>query len=345
MPNSDGARSCIEVKPGTPTANSALNRGPTAAAAITPPTWCDQANNVVYATRTAACTWTTVTYTTQRVVNGTTTTTGQAELIVMQYNYTATDLGRYAHQIDTSMYSGWGDAPKASVDGQATLSGSCTRESATFPKKPLAPVSSWQQGESFWDTTATAAGAVGRCETTWYLTFTNAPYSPAVTSVSMNEIRCDNATAGRPVVGCVVPWYASELTYTKANTPELADHVTKAQASGLPGATFANPLTRTENTTVINNNRTRACGSAPSITGKSCDEYPIATSHQGLNAGGARRTQTGCAFTGVPSATGPTGVSVCMIAEGDNNSQGGTNTQFFRRERVLENDPFRVAVR
>ncbi|WP_242438923.1 cysteine hydrolase family protein [Streptomyces sp. CB00455] len=104
----------------------------------------------------------------------------------------------------------------------------------------------------------------------------------------MNEIRCDNATAGRPVVGCVVPW-ASELTYTKA------------QASGPPGATFANPLTRTENASVISNKRTRACGSAPSLTAKSCDEYPIATSQQELNSGGTRRTQTGCGFTGVPS--------------------------------------------
>ncbi|MCY0929473.1 hypothetical protein OTB20_25385 [Streptomyces sp. H27-H1] len=344
-PNASGASTCIEVKPGTPVPASALNRGPTALSAITPPQWCDKAKNRVYGTRTQACIWTTVTYTTQRIVNGQRTTTGQANLIVMQYNYTSTGLGRYAHQIETSMYSGWGDAPKAAIDGQATLTGSCSRESATFPRKKLSPANSWQQGESFWDTTATASGAIGKCRTTWYLTFTNAPYSAAVTSVSMNEVRCDNATAGRPGAGCVVPWYASELVYLRANTPALAAHVTKAQASGLPGATFANPLTRTENATIIASNRTKACGRAPSIPGKSCDEYPIATSHQGLNVGGTRRTQTGCGFTGVPTGTGPSGVSVCMIAVADNNSQGGTNTQFFRRERVLENDPFRVAVR
>ena len=50
-------------------------------------------------------------------------------------------------------------------------------------------------------------------------------------------------------------------------TPELADHVTKAQASGLPSR-----LTRTEDQTVIDSNRTKACGSAPSVPGKSCDE-------------------------------------------------------------------------
>jgi hypothetical protein len=31
-----------------------------------------------------------------------------------------------------------------------------------------------------------------------------------------------------------------------------------------------------------------------------------------------------------------------MIPERENNSQGGTNTQFFRAERVLDGDPFRV---
>ncbi|MFI5640126.1 hypothetical protein ACIA8H_22315 [Streptomyces goshikiensis] len=134
--------------------------------------------------------------------------------------------------------------------------------------------------ESFYDTTATAAGATGTCETFWYLTFTNAPYSPAVTSRSMKEVRCDNATAGRPLVGCVMPWAASDLVYTRTATPELADHVAKAQASGLPSR-----LTRTENQAIIDSNRTQACGSAPSVPNKSCDEYPIASSHQGLSAG------------------------------------------------------------
>ncbi|MFD9359501.1 hypothetical protein [Streptomyces sp. NPDC060031] len=97
----------------------------------------------------------------------------------------------------------------------------------------------------------------------------------------------------------------------------------KAQASGLPST-----LTRTENQTIIDSNRNQACGSAPSVPNKSCGEYPIATSHQGLNVGGTRRTQPGCGFSGVPAATGPAGVSVCMIVATENSSQGGTNTQF-----------------
>ncbi|MFD9538201.1 hypothetical protein [Streptomyces sp. NPDC060010] len=336
-PTSDGRHSCLEVTD-TPH-NGGLRPSPTLAAGVTPPQWCDQANNQVWGTRTQACIWQTVTYTTYRVSNGQRTTTGQANLIVMQYNYTDTGLGRYAHQIDTSMYSGWGDATKATIDGQATLTGPCTRTSATFPAKPLSPVNSWNTGESFFDSSLVGPATKGKCKTMWYLTFNNAGYDPAVVDYSMNEVRCDNATAGRPGIGCVIPWAASNLVYTRTATPELADHVTKAQASGLPSR-----LTRTEDQTVIRSNRTRACGSAPSVPGKSCDEYPIATSEQGLNAGGTRRTHPGCGFTGVPAGTGPVGASVCMIAATDNSSQGGTNTQFFRRDRVLQSDPFNVVV-
>lgn len=80
------------------------------------------------------------------------------------------------------------------------------------------------------------------------------------------------------------------------------------------------------------------------MEGKSCDEYPVATSKQGLSRGGTRRTFDDCGFPDIPSGTGPTGVSICMITARDNNSQGGSNTQFYRSERVLDGDPFRVTI-
>ncbi|WP_405525718.1 hypothetical protein OG426_25235 [Streptomyces canus] len=307
-----------------------------------PPQWCEDANGIILGTRTQICLVTGLTYTTTRTVNGTTTVTGEADMVVINYSYSDTGLPTFAHQLELSMYGGWGDAQKASVDGQATLSGSCTLESSSFPAQPLLPLNSWRSGEAFFDTTATAAGAKGNCATYWYLTFTNAGYPAAVTYYDLNEFRCDNATVGRATVGCVVPWYASELVYSSASYPSLASHVQRAQASGLPGATFANPLTRTENDTIINTNRNLACGDAPSITGLSCDEYPIARSREGLSSGGTRRTFDGCQMPNVSSGTGPTGVSVCMITATENNAQGGLNTQFFRAERVLDGDPFRV---
>ncbi|MFF0837663.1 NucA/NucB deoxyribonuclease domain-containing protein [Streptomyces sp. NPDC003388] len=281
-----------------------------------------------------------MTYTTRVTANGRTTVTGSADMLVINYSYSNTGLKTFAHQIEVSAYKGWGDALKASVDGQATMSGSCTRDSHSFPSKPLMPLNSWRAGESFFDTTATAAGAVGTCATFWYLTFTNGNYSPAVTSYTINQFRCDNDTRGRNAVGCVVPWYASALTYSKSVTPNLVRHVQLAQASGLPGADFDHPLTRTTSDWTIAANRTFACGNAPSVAGKSCDEYPIATSKNG--GSGNRRSFDGCDLPDVPSGTGARGVSICMIPEAENRSQGGSNTQFFRAERVLDGDPFLV---
>ncbi|MEV2218139.1 hypothetical protein AB0H86_43085 [Streptomyces sp. NPDC050997] len=150
-----------------------------------------------------------LTYTTYVTRNGVDTVTGKADLLAIDYSYGNTGIGTIGHQIELSMYQGWGDALKASVNGQATMSGSCTRESASFPAQTLAPMNSWKTGESFFDTTATNPGDIGTCRTTWYLTFTNGTYEPAVAPYSLNEFRCDNATAGRASVGCVVPWYAS----------------------------------------------------------------------------------------------------------------------------------------
>lgn len=343
-PNAEGASVCVqETKPADLPARLPQNSRATLAA-VDPPQWCEDANGIILATRTQVCQVTGLTYTTRQTVNGQTTVTGQANMIVINYSYGDTGLPTFAHQVEVSAYNGWGDALKASVDGQATMSGSCTRESASFPAKPLLPLNSWRSGEAFFDTTATAAGAIGNCATTWYLTFTNAQYSPAVVDYQLNQFRCDNATVGRAAVGCVVPWYASELIYSSASYPSLASHVERAQASGLPGATFENPLTRTEDATIVNTNRDLACGDAPSIWRMSCDEYPIARSREGLSSGGTRRTFDGCQMSHVSSGTGPTGVSVCMITAAENSAQGGLNTQFFRAERVLDGDPFRVTV-
>lgn len=320
--------------------------GDVSAADIVPiPEWCiDHAYEGVFGIRTAACEITGLTYTTYRTVNGTTTVTGEALMNVINYTYSATDLPTWAHQIELSAYTGsWGDALNATLSATPVSSGDCVTDSYSFPAKPLAPVGSWIQGESYFNTTATAPGAIGNCTTTWNLLFTNAPYTPAGIGYDMSEIRCDNATAGNASVGCVVPWYASALIYSQSSYPDLASHVSRAQASGLPGATFEAPLTRTTNDTIINQNRAMACGDAPSITGKSCDEYPIARSYEGLTSGGTRRTFDDCSFD-LPRATGPTGVSVCMITATENNAQGGLNTQFFRRERVLDGDPFRVLI-
>jgi hypothetical protein len=309
------------------------------------PEWCiENAYRGTFGTRTRACRIQGLTYTTYVVSNGVRTTTGQASLNVINYSYSATDLPAWAHQFEVSAYSGWGDALKAQMDATASSSGECTTTSQTFKGGGVSPLNSWRQGEAFFDTTVSVRGDIGNCTTTWSLTFTNPPYDPASISYAMDDIRCDNAASGTTTIGCVVPWYASAVYYSRSTQPTLALHVARAQNSGLPGATFAAPLNRTTDQATIDANRAKACGDAPSVVLMSCDEYPLASTLQGLSAGGERRSFTGCLFPFVPERTGPTGVSVCMIDERDNHSQGGTMSAFYTRERVLDGDPYRVIV-
>lgn len=65
---------------------------------------------------------------------------------------------------------------------------------------------------------------------------------------------------------------------------------------------------------------------------------------QGLAAGGALRTFPGCQINAPTNVTGPTGASACMIDAGDNRSGGGTIVAFFYDNRVLNGDPYLVAI-
>ncbi|WP_433649971.1 NucA/NucB deoxyribonuclease domain-containing protein [Micromonospora zamorensis] len=199
-------------------------------------------------------------------------------------------------------------------------------------------------GEAGARTTATADGAVGGCETTWNLRLQPVGYPVALESFEMAEIMCDNVTGAnlqRPKrVGRVVPWYPAQVLYSQSRYPSLASHVSRAQASGLPGATFDNPLNRNVETAAINLNRSRACGDAPSIAGKSCDEYPLATTFQGLAFGGSRRTFSGCNINAPTNVTGPSGASACMITDSENSAQGAAMAAFYYDYRVLHTDPW-----
>ena len=311
------------------------------------PSWCvTNAGKGIFAVRTLACSIFRSTYSTFRVVNGVRVDTGVATIDVYNLAYTVVDQPLWGHQVQVATVSAWGDAGNASVEGSASGVGACQTNSSLFPGQPLLPYNTLRTGEASFRTTATAIGAVGHCTTNWNVVFTNPGYNPAGMNVQMTDIRCDNATGANGfnprTVGCVVPWYASAVTYDYASTPWLAYHVSKAITSGLPGGTFAQPLTRTTNQAIIDRNRALACGDAPSIPGWSCDEYPLASTNQGLSAGGTRRTFDSCSLN-FPRETGPVGVSVCMIPLSENNSQGGTQANFYYRERVLDGDPFRTS--
>lgn len=69
--------------------------------------------------------------------------------------------------------------PVASIKGASIAKRACKVDSSKFAAQKIAPKNSWKLDEAFYTTTATAANAVGKCQTTWRLTLTNAPYGSA----------------------------------------------------------------------------------------------------------------------------------------------------------------------
>lgn len=248
---------------------------------------------------------------------------------IYDFEFSSADLANWQHEIGVAPWSGWGDAARAGVTGAMVASGDCTNQGPNeFPFQSLSPANgTLRVGWAGAVTTATAVDAVGFCTTDWVLSFQIPAYPPASASSSLEEVSCDNATPAngfRPRrVGCVVWWFPAQVIYSQSRHPSLASHVARAQGSGLPGATFANPLNRTSDPNRINTNRNLACGDAPSIPNMSCDEYPLATTYQGLASGGTRRTFSGCNINAPTGVTGPAGASACMIIESDNFGQGG----------------------
>jgi len=340
----DGRFACLTIAP--PDAVKQHRSGISTNAIVPLPEWCQF--DTVFATRTAACVITEATLTTFTVVDGVETVTGELNMDVWSYTYSSPDLGNWIYQISVSPWSGFGPALSASISGTGTsASGSCTTGGFAFPSQPLTPFLTPRSGEANFNTTATAVGAVGFCDTTWNLTFTVPGHTPAGMTQTMSEIRCDNATGAnlsRPRrVGCVVPWYPSSAGYSQSRYPSLTSHVARAQGSGLPGATFAAPLFRSTNEAFTTQNRNLACGDAPSIAGLSCDEYPLASTYNGLTFGGTRRSFAGCNIN-APTATGPTGASACMITAAENSAQGAIMAAFYYDERVLDFDPYLIAI-
>jgi hypothetical protein len=315
------------------------------------PLWCaDSTGGPVAAARTEVCRITGLTLTTTLTVNGVTTVTGQLNMSVFDYAFSDVNLANWQHQIGLAPNSGFGPAAEANVTGAMTPAGACTNEGPnSFPTQSLAPTDgNLRTGFAGAITTATALGAIGQCTTTWNLDFNPPGYPTATASSAMSEIECDNATGAnlnRPArVGCVVPWFPATVFYSQSRYPTLAAHVAQAQGSGLPGTGFANPLNRTVDQTTIDANRRLACGDAPSIPNMSCDEYPLASTMQGLTAGGTRRTFPGCQINAPTGVTGPTGVSACMINASDNGGQGAAMAAFYYDNRVLGGDPYLVAI-
>ncbi|MCF7547356.1 hypothetical protein [Pseudonocardia sp. WMMC193] len=269
-------------------------RSSVAPQAIQPvPDWCfDDPYTGFWGVRDRACEIGYMWYEEYETVNGVTSTVGHMDMNVISTAFLSTGQGTWSHQFQVSPYNSWGTVTTARIEANAIASGQCLTSSVSFPNAPLT-LNSTPGGEAFFNSTSTNPGNVGECITKWQPGITNPSQGFTTPHLynyfEMTPVRCDTATVGRPGTGCVIPWYAAGLIYSASSYNTLADHVTKAQQSGLPGATFDRPLTRTENQAIIDQNRNLACGGHWGPTSTTCDEYPVATSYEGLSQGGTKR--------------------------------------------------------
>jgi hypothetical protein len=341
MPTTEGAAvACVEVgRPHTSARTAGMIRAGT-------PLWClNHRDGRVYALgRMEACEYAGLTQRLWKVRNGVTTQTGELHMDAISYAATSTTSGQWHHELATWSISGWGDSLNGTmVHASALKGGSCNLSSAAFPAQPMLPFYQEASGDARFTSTV-SQGAAAYCNTGWAMQLTTPAYPPTETvTMDMATVRCDRMFGAYPT-GCVWPSYPGTVVYDGSRYPNLVRHVRNAQASGLPGVTIQRPLTYTTNVLTRTLNRLRACGDAPSIAGKSCDEYPPHVAREGLSAGGTRRSPAyfGCDFPNIPPSTDPRGASVCMIPEAENSAQGGIHTGSFRRDRILDGDPFTV---
>jgi len=281
----------------------------------------------------------------QAWIEGRLTVIGYVAFWELSYSYTSSSISTWGQQMQISIYQALGDTAGLTLQGSARCWGSCTMGNVNFPAQSA--FAGVPGGEAFFNSTSTSPGAVGSANTAidWYFTKPDTISSP-VNSSQPPVVRCDNDTPGVDV-GCVSPDYTPVLIYAQSGPyPELARHILDAQNSGLPGA-YPNgtPLSRLVDQGLRDLNRDTACpDSYPRPDGKSCDEYPFASTWQGAwTGGGDPRTFDWCQISlPQPNSTGSSGYSACMIDDGQNSGGGGTLGYFYSSNRVISGDSFRV---
>lgn len=162
---------------------------------------------------------------------------------------------------------------------------------------------------------------------------------------------CDNAVSGRPA-GCKAPTdrWAPTVPFSLLKYPYIGAADRQAQNAGAPGApSSGRPLTRTTNPAVQTANNNVACD--PKWTrppGKSCDEYPYASTLEGAasspsNGMTPTSTPQPCKIPVARTSRTPVWES-CFVPETENSSQGGVLSTFYSNNRVLNNDHFWVSI-
>ncbi|MBE8524856.1 hypothetical protein ILP97_46530 [Amycolatopsis sp. H6(2020)] len=302
---------------------------------------------------------------------------GQVKWLEFDYTFTTFDIDRWASQIRTAKYwgVGWGD-----IDAFSTVRGFsiCLCDAKPVEETGFTPSSfrkdTANDASASYESTRGEPGGIGYNQTSWEYRLKVFLSDPSTPIDSPNpDVRCDNAftddgnDSGDPALnaratvgaGCVFYKVLPVMVYSKTGLyPTLAEHIGAAQGSGLPGAYPAGAvLNRMTDSAKRRQNGDKACPPSPTWlrpSGKSCDEYPFRSTIQGAStqqpAGSARTfappNTEWCEMDpawGVPTGVvGPAGWSSCMIDKRDNSLGGSALGVFYRTNRVLDGDPFKV---
>jgi hypothetical protein len=306
------------------------------------PSWCT--TSTYRWVRFAACRAIPKSVDAYRVVSGRPQYVGTGYFYENSYQYSDASYPDWVFQLSINMYYRTGSFPtNTRVQGYDYQCGGYCSVVSDFPSQAV--FGDLPYGIGWTDTGSyLRSGTVLYTYSTWRYYFTAAGYtSSGAISSGSSTFRCDQWLKGYSSSrGCVVPWYDPTLYYKHGNYPEFAGHLKAAIGSGLP-----NYLTRMYSASGIRDNRNKSCPkSLHRPKGKSCDEYPFASTYQGAATQGGNpkpRTFKGCAVPG-KTRTGPSGYSRCMINTSQN-SKGGTDLGgFYRWQRLLDHDDFYVRI-
>ncbi|MEU9284364.1 hypothetical protein AB0D57_06450 [Streptomyces sp. NPDC048275] len=348
----DKYASCVAPGPVTD-ARNALAGEISTRAIVDIPEWCkDHAFDGWWMTRTQACMIRTVTV---NVWDLRGRLVGQLHANEYNYSYTVPDLTRWAYQIQVSKLStSWGRVGGAMVSGHASCSGACRLLQSLFPPQ-VVKNDGEESGEAYFNSTATTRGSRGDSRAQWKYQYNSTQWvlPPEEINSVAPVTRGDHALPGRNTrPGVVFPESVPTMRYSLTGSyPELAKHIQEAQKSGLPGGTKAKPLTRITGSAVTRN-RDRSCPRGPNAyprpSGKTCDEYPMASTRQGASTarprGPARTYDPIACHIAEPVRRGPRGYSVCMINGSQNRDGGNALNRFYIDQRVLADDEFTVVI-
>lgn len=314
------------------------------------PQWCGSAEmpSDQLVTRTQYCNVDFIFVTLSRYRNGTWVETGTAYLGAMTYTYTSTTLNNWSSSLSIFLVSATGSGVGLKAFGLPDCSDTCTVGNHTFPQQSVLPTQS-ARGIAFLSMDPERGQAV-TTNVNWNIRIDSASGASGGTAYLTDRarVRCDDMVAGKRS-GCVIADSVPEVMYDAAVVDEFAAHVTAAQESNLPGSRQSrNPLSRMTDAKAADSNRTSVCKrSFVRPPGKTCDEYPFASTYEGgISEFDPGRTFEFCSISEYP--TGVTdwyGASACMI-DGPQNAAAGRflRAKLYTPYRMLDADQFYVGV-